>query len=97
VYGSDALAGSDYNFLQEKAEEATKQKEKKKKTLSPRNRKAGHSVSIAFLKSVAATTIGIYQNRYPRTSRYSNHLLVEFDYRKQALLDMDKRGRPRGR
>jgi hypothetical protein len=41
------------HFLQEKAVEATKQKEEKRKTLSPRNRKACHSVSTALLKSVA--------------------------------------------
>jgi hypothetical protein len=33
--------------------EATKQNEEKKKKLSPRNKKACHSVSTALLKSVA--------------------------------------------
>jgi hypothetical protein len=33
--------------------EATKQKEEKRKNLSPRNMKACHSVSTALLKSVA--------------------------------------------
>jgi hypothetical protein len=44
------------NFLQEKAVEITKQKEEKRekrKNLSPRNRKACHSVNNALLKSVA--------------------------------------------
>jgi hypothetical protein len=41
------------NSLQEKAVEATKQKEEKRKNLSPRNRKACHSVGTALLKSVA--------------------------------------------
>jgi cytochrome c5 len=36
------------NFLQEKAVEATKQKEEKRKNLSPRTRKACHSVSTAL-------------------------------------------------
>jgi hypothetical protein len=35
-------------FLQEKTMEATKQKEEKRKNLSPRNRKACHSVSTAL-------------------------------------------------
>jgi hypothetical protein len=40
-------------FLQEKAVEATKQIEEKRKNLSPRNRKACHSVGTALLESVA--------------------------------------------
>jgi hypothetical protein len=39
--------------LQEKAVEATKQKKKRGKNLSPGKRKACHSVSTALLKSVA--------------------------------------------
>jgi hypothetical protein len=41
------------NCLQEKTVEATKQKEEKRKNVSPRNRKACHSVGTALLKSVA--------------------------------------------
>jgi sialic acid synthase SpsE len=33
--------------------EATKQKEEKRKNLSPRNRKACHSISIALLKCIS--------------------------------------------
>jgi hypothetical protein len=40
-------------FLQEKAVEATKQKDKRGKNLSPRNRKACHSIGTALMKSVA--------------------------------------------
>jgi hypothetical protein len=40
-------------FLQEKAAETTKQKEETGKKLSPRNRKACHSISNALLQSVA--------------------------------------------
>jgi hypothetical protein len=40
-------------FLQEKAVEATKQKEEERENLSPRNMKACHSVGTALLKSVA--------------------------------------------
>jgi hypothetical protein len=41
------------NVLQEKAAEATKQKEEKRKNLSPRNTKACHSISTTLLQSVA--------------------------------------------
>jgi hypothetical protein len=40
-------------YLQEKAAETTKQKEEKRKNLSPRSRKACHSVSIALMQRVA--------------------------------------------
>jgi hypothetical protein len=42
--------------------EATKQKEEKRGNLSPRNRKACHSVSTALRKSVAE--IGTLMHRY---------------------------------
>jgi hypothetical protein len=41
------------NILQEKAVDVTKQKKEKRKKLSPRNRKACHSVGAALLKSIA--------------------------------------------
>jgi hypothetical protein len=43
------------NVLQEKAAEATKQKEEKRKKPNPRNMKACHSVSTALMQSVAET------------------------------------------
>jgi hypothetical protein len=44
--------------------ETTKQKEEKKKFLSPRNRKACHSVNTALLKSVAEIVrLGISHRR----------------------------------
>jgi hypothetical protein len=48
-----SLPVGNINFLREKAVEATKQKDEKRKRPSPRNRKACHSLGTALLKSVA--------------------------------------------
>jgi hypothetical protein len=45
------LLNTKKKILQERAVEATKQKEEKKKNLSPRNKKACHSVNIALLEA----------------------------------------------
>jgi hypothetical protein len=63
------------NFLQEKAVEATKQKEEKRERLSPRNRKACHSVGTALLKTILKPFFPVWQQTHP-----PSHSLLEQDY-----------------
>jgi hypothetical protein len=74
--------------------EAIKQKEEKRKTLSPRNRKACHSVSTALLKSVA--DIYYTRNFVPGTSAtgtctyiISFHLFI-FYYQKRIVIHLQR-------
>jgi hypothetical protein len=61
-------------FLQEKAAQATKQKDKKRNNLSPRNKKACHNISIALLQSI--TEIGTQSTM--KRSRKTLHVIVSY-------------------
>jgi hypothetical protein len=64
-----------FKFLQEKAVEASKQKEKKRKIPKPRNMKACHTVSTALLQNVAGIeTHSTTKNNRKTLHEFTSHI-----------------------